>query len=195
MSNFKPISSLTMKIDYLEGVFDAEALKDIQTDLQKAEICLDARPHHPRSIAGIEELFPQVSIVLSSPDIFQQIFVGIISSVMYDAIKNSLFRIWQKLKLSKITKIQNGKITENTTPVAHFTIGQSHAILPFDIDDEKFKYFVDKFFETTNVGAVTEELYFYYNKETNGIITYTKDQIAQKSYLEWLAQQKEDAEG
>ena len=80
--------------------------------------------------------------------------------------------------------MQNGKITTNVVPSIHFNIGQMHAVLPMDIDDEKFKYFVDKAFETINEQTVAKETYFIYSEKTGEARHYTQHELIQQTYQE-----------
>lgn len=80
--------------------------------------------------------------------------------------------------------MQNGKVDTNATPTIHFNIGQMHAVLPMDIDDEKFKYFVDKAFESVNEQSIAKETYFIYSEKTGEAKQYTKHELVQKAYQE-----------
>lgn len=185
----KKVPKSTVGIDYLEGTLSDDALKEIEDCLHTASLSLYAHSHKPKHIAGIEDFFAQVSIVLS-PDVVAAICTGLITSGVYDVIKKALCFIYSNLKTKKLTKIQNGKITENVTPTVHFTIGKNHAVLPLDISDEKFCYFVDGFFKAVSAETVTKEQYIYFDREQDGLVTYTKEEISQKSYQEWLESQK-----
>lgn len=189
MKTTPTMPKIALGIDYLEGTFNKEDLDDIENYLNKKSISLYASSHHPKQIMGIEDLFPQIGIMLS-PDIVHNICMNLLSCALYDAIKQTLCYIWKKIKLKKITKIKGSEIISNVTPNAHFIVGRKHIVLPTDIDEEKFKYFVDKFFESIDTDSIMKETYTYYNSTTNSPVTYTKDQIAQKGYLEWYAQQE-----
>lgn len=56
-----------------------------------------------------------------------------------------------------------------------------HAVLPVEVDDEKYEYFVNKMFETANAQTVTKESYLVLDSTTGEVQLLTKEQIVAKT--------------
>ena len=133
---------------------------------------------------GIEELFPQIEIFLSS-NVVETIFLGLVTNAIWDGIKYLLSSIQKMIKEKPFVHIQNGKIDTDKKPNIHINIGKSHIVFPTDIDDNKFEYFIDKMFESIDKDTITTEKYGFYDENANVIEFYTRHEIAMKSYKDW----------
>lgn len=150
------LGTKTLTLQYLEGLLTVEELQQFSAALDGTDIALDARARPPRYIAGIESLFPEIQFVLSN-DFVQALFVGVATNALYDVLKE-LVKLIRKLLCNKsFVKIKNGEVDTKTVPNIHFTIGEIHAVLPVNVDDEKYNYFVDKMFETVKEQAVAKK--------------------------------------
>lgn len=104
---------------------------------------------------------------------------------IYDILKTFIFKIYSKIKQKTFSKIQKGEIINGITPTVHLVVGKNHIILPMELDDEKFKYCIDKIFETSNQNVTIKECYTKYDKESENFISYTKEQIVRTAYENW----------
>lgn len=182
--NVKQVSLATQNvvaIDYLEGAFTDEELKEIDSVLTGNQISLAVHSHELRQMMAVEELFPQIRIILSSP-IVRDILIGAAGSAVYDVVKTAICKIHAALKTKKLTKIQHGEIRENVTPNVHLVSGKVNAILPIDMEDEQFNHFVDKFFESLKDVDSYHECYVRYNRENDSVDYITSNDIALESY-------------
>lgn len=55
-----------------------------------------------------------------------------------------------------------------------------HVVLPMEIDDAKFQYFIDKAFETVKGQSNSAEKYFMYDEAIGEAKLYTRDDIIQQ---------------
>ena len=174
----------TIGLEYPQNAFETEELKELENGLSSCGISLKIHENTPKYIMGIEDLFPQIQIFLSS-DIVQAICLGVVSGALWDGIKLFFKSLRKMVKKKPFTHISNEKVDINATPNIHVNIGKSHVVLPMDIDDEKFEYFVDKMFESINRDTVTEEKYAFYDAEKQTLEYYSRHEVAMKSYKEW----------
>ena len=179
-------------IDYLEGAFTEDELQEIDLVLTENQITLAVHSHEPRQMMAVEELFPQIRIVLSSP-IVRDILIGAAGSAFYDVVKIAICKIHAALKTKKLTKIQHGEIHENVTPNVHLVSGKVNAILPIDMEDEQFNHFLDKFFESLKDVDSYHECYVRYNRDNDSVEYITSNDIAMESYQRSLNQQKSNS--
>lgn len=183
MNQKKKIPTCAIGLDYLQGAFNNEDLLILENELKDSKLSLMSHETPPKHIMGIEDFFPQIQAFLSS-DVVQAICLGLATNAIYDGIKCFLVLLRQLAKKKPLSKVQNGKVTTNVTPTVHFNIGQMHAVLPMDIDDEKFKYFVDKAFESVNEQSIAKETYFIYSEKTGEAKHYTQHELVQRAYQE-----------
>lgn len=174
----------TIGLDYQQNAFETEELKELENGLVDCGISLKTHVNTPKHIMGIEDLFPQIQIFLSS-DIVQAICLGVVSGALWDGIKLFFKSLRKMVKKKPFTHISNGKIDTNATPNIHVNIGKSHIVLPMDIDDEKFEHFIDKMFESINQDTITEEKYAFYDAEKETLEYYSKREVATRSYKLW----------
>lgn len=178
----KKDSNKAILIDYLQDILKIEDLKDLEDGLSQEDILLDARSHKPQYMNGLEEMFAQIQIFCSSELVFA-IGTGILGSGIYDVLKVFLRKIYNKLKNVFVTKIQSDKM-EEIQPTIHFIIGDVKVILPLDIDNEKYEYFIDKLFESMHSETISKKEYCVWNKEKETIEYYSRTEIARKEYIE-----------
>ncbi len=191
MTKQKAILKSTMAIDYLENSFTKEELHLIEDTLKEGSIKLLTRSHTPKHIAGVEEFFPQIMMLLS-PDIVSLICQGLLTNALYDALKSSVIHIYSSIKKKPLTRIQNGKIETDVIPNVHLKIGKSSMILPINLDEEKFKYCVDKMFEAINRDVVEHSHYLKYYEGKKEFECFTKSQIIGQAYSEWEQKQSKE---
>lgn len=184
----------TIGLEYQKNAFETEELKELENGLSGCGISLKTHENTPKYIMGIEDLFPQIQIFLSS-DIVQAICLGVVSGALWDGIKLFFKSLRKMVKKKPFTHISNEKVDINATPNIHVNIGKSHVVLPMDIDDEKFEYFVDKMFESINRDTVTEEKYAFYDAEKQTLEYYSKHEVAMKSYKEWSESKENENKG
>lgn len=166
-------------LKYHQNIFEAEEIRDLEKDLNQYGIELQTQSNAIKYIMGIEDLFPQIQVFLS-PQIVQSIGFGILSGAIWDGVKLFLCSLRKKMMKKPFARISKGEIDTNATPNIHVNIGKSHIVLPMDIDDKKFEYFVDKMFESINHDIVTEEKYAFYDVEKETLDYYFKHEVVMK---------------
>lgn len=171
-------------LQYQQNAFEMDELKELENGLSDCGISLKIVITPTKHIMGIEDLFPQIQIFLSH-DIVQTIFLGIASNVIWDCIKVFLKSLRKIVKKKPFTRVSNGKVDTNANPNIHVNIGKSHVVLPMEIDDDKFEYFLDKFFETINKDIITEEKYVFYDVDKQILEYYSKNEVVAKSFKQW----------
>lgn len=168
-------------LEYLENTFESDEIKELESGLNMLGIDLKVRSNPPKPIMGIENLFPQIQILLSS-NIVQEICLGVVTGAIWDGIKLFFKSLRKMVKKKPFTRVSNGKADTKATPNIYVNIGKSHIVLPMDIDDKKFEYFVDKMFETINQDTTTEEKYAFYDSKNETLEYYSRHEIATKLY-------------
>jgi hypothetical protein len=178
MNNKNEMPTSSVGVVYFQGILDSNDLLAIKDDLKGNGFLLVSCEIPSGFLAASESLYPHIQVFLS-PDIVQTICVGIATNVIYDGIKFFLCSLRRLVKTKSFRKMQSGNVITDVTPAIHFNIGKMHAVLPMDIDDEKFKYFVDKALETVNEQIITKETYFIYSEKTEETRHYTQYEFIQ----------------
>ena len=175
-------------LEYQQNAFDSEELKELENVLKKYGIKFKSHSSAPKYIMGIEDFFPQIQVFLSS-DMAQAIYWGIASGAIWDGIKLFLRTLRKMVKKKLFAHVSNNKVNIKATPNIHVNIGESHIVLPIDIDDSKFEYFVDKMFDSMDKNIVVEEKYVFYDAEKQTLEYYTRHEVTIKSYQDWKEKQ------
>lgn len=168
-------------IDALEGVLTLEDIKGLEECVAKDDIQLLVYSHSPIYMNGIEELYAQIEIVCSQ-ELLTAVLTGVVGSGIYDVLKTLLCKLHGKMKGRYVTKVQKNK-KEEIQPKMHFVVGDIKVVLPLDVDDEKYKYFVDKMFESIKDESITKKEFCVWNKETGEVEYYSQLEIVRKVYL------------
>lgn len=165
-------------IIYSKGAFEVEELDDLKEELKIHRVSLLI--HEKSSIinAALDFFVPAVEILLS-PDIVTPLIQGVLPNAVWDAIKYTVNRLYQKFHNRPIAKIQGGKVTEETANI-RFSIGNNHMILPVDIEREKYQYAVDKFIEFAAKAMPVESTYVWYSENDNTLCIKTERQIIEE---------------
>lgn len=171
-------------VDYLQNTFSSNDMLELKDCLTQGGFILEEHVHKQQYIAGIEELFAQIQIILS-PDFVNIIGTGLLTNGMYDAMKIFLQKIYFKMNQIRLTKMQSGKEIKEVLPAIHFNVGNMKVTLPLDIDNGKYEYFVDKLFEYLASNTSSKEGYGFWNQEKEEIEHYTKSEITRKIYSEY----------
>ena len=187
MEKYRPATN-EIFIDYLENAFTEEELDNLAKQVGEHNYLIYGHPHSPKHINGIEELFAHITIYLPH-DLIKDILIGLSINGSYDCIKMFFVNFWRIIKAKKLTKIQGGKITEGASPVVHARAGNMSFVIPIELEEEKFKYFVDKMFSSIDTQTIKETKYAFYENEN--IVFYTQDQIAEKAMREWQEKQRD----
>lgn len=189
MENRKPKSN-EIVIDYLENAFTEEELENLSGLLSECNLSIWGHPHRPMHINGIEDLFAQITVFLP-PDLLYQIVIGFVTNGCYDCVKAFFVNLWRIIKTKALTKIQGGRIIENVSPTVHVQAGDMKIVIPTDLEEDKFKYFVDRMFECINPETIKEDKYVFYDQESGKMTFLTRNQIAENAMREWYEKQKD----
>jgi hypothetical protein len=178
MRNFQS----SISIDYLEGSFSESELNELKEILESSQFSLTTSSHEPINIGGIEELFPQIKMLVS-PDIVNAIILGLVTSGAYDTLKTTLMFIYHKIRAKQFWKISPSKKMKSI-PTVHFIMDSTHVILPMELDNEKFEYFVDSFFESLDKKELSTCRYIRYAEDTRELEYLSESQMAEKLFKE-----------
>lgn len=102
-------------IDYLQDSFTSDDIEELAECLDRENILLRTHVHRPQYIGGIEQLFPQIRILLS-PEIVNAVGTGILTNGIYEVLKIFLYKIFIKMRTRRLNKIQGGKAVEEVLP-------------------------------------------------------------------------------
>lgn len=171
-------------IIYYEKSFDPSELIEIEEDLSKCGLKFSPHERSPYINASIDFFVPLVQILLS-PDMVNAVCQGLLTNATWGAIKALLIHIFRKFRNKPVFKLQGGNVTEEI-PNIHFVIGNNVLALPMNVDEEKFKYVVDKFMDISASSVPEKVTYTLYSDEENAVMQKTEDDIIQEEYKKWL---------
>lgn len=171
MSENKP----DVVIVYCEGSFEKVELGLLKDTISQQNMTLWAYPRSPYAQASIDLFFPFLEIGLS-PEIMGEIYRNTVTSGAYDAIKLMLGHIYKKFHKRPIYKLQNNRIKEET-PNIQFRMGNNCLVLPVDVDNEKFRYVVDRFMEKSAQTMPDIVTYSIYCEEDDSLKRKTESDI------------------
>ena len=152
--------------------------------LREANLSVYGHAHKPRVLGSLDDLFANITVLLP-PDLLQQICIGILTNTSYDCLKNFLINFWKVAKTKLLTKVRGEIVTENVPPIIHVQAGKLKVVIPTNLEDNKFEYFVDRMFECITPETITEDKYAFYDNESRNITLLTSRQIAEKAMQEW----------
>ena len=171
-------------IVYCKNSLNREELISIENELAKCDMMLVANERSPYINASIDFFVPLVQILLS-PDMVNAVCQGLLTNAAWDAIKAVLIHIFRKFRNKPVFKLQGENVTEEI-PNIHFVIGNNVLALPMNVDEEKFKYAVDKFMDISASSTPEKVTYTFYSDEENAVMQKTEDDIIQEEYKKWL---------
>ena len=117
--------------------------------------------------ASIDFFVPIILFVTS-----EAFLVGLASNAAWDVFTTITRFAYNKFHNQKVRKVYSDKTVEET-PNIHFDIGNNRFVLPVDIDQEKYEYAVDKFYEYASSHTPNKTTYVWYNKNDGYITTKT----------------------
>lgn len=170
----------SLLVIYNEGLLTLDDQKEIQNTLDgKINIAFWAKKNGPMN-AAFDDILTVLNIAIS-PDVWEQFFAGVAVSATIGAVKllgKALKKILSKKKVYKVT----ANAVEEAKPTIGIRGENINIILPADISDEKFKYCIDKAFESVRVCShkiSKEETITYFDDTTGKAITYTLNEYYQ----------------
>ena len=176
-------TKLRFGIIYGEKTFATNELNELRESLKVYGVELLSQETSPYTNACLDLLSPLV-LFATDPNFIQTLISNVVSSGGYDAIKLVAKFLYSKFHNRHMTKIQGGKITEETANV-QLAIGNNRMVLPVDIDQDKYEYAVDKFFETVKFleeEKTQEQVYYMYSESGERLIAKTERQIIAEAY-------------
>ncbi len=162
---------------YIEKAFSGQEIDDLKKELSKNGISLITRERSSMINASLDIFVPVIEILLS-PEILGSIALGILGNALYDLLKGTIVKIFSMCKKKKISKIQAHHIITEQLPNVQLRIGGNSLIFPLQVDEEEFKYVVDRFFEISQ-HQVSDERSFTF-LENGQLVTKTESQIIQE---------------
>lgn len=165
---------------YYEGSFEESELNLLEDAAAQYDMTILTHQRSPYVQASIDFFFPFLEIFLS-PEIVGEICRNAVTNGTYDAIKLVLSQICKKFHKHPIYKVQRNGIKEET-PNIQFRMGNNCLVLPIDVDDEKFQYVVDKFFEHSSQTMPDVVTYSIYCEEENSLVRKTENEIIAEEF-------------
>ena len=177
-------------IIYIKNTFEQCELDEATTELEKYGLKLIAHERSPYINASIDFFFPFLQILVS-PEIVSAFSQGLLTNAMYEGIKALLKRIYRKFHEKPVSKIQGGKIIQESANI-HFVVGNNHIVLPVDVDMDKFEYVVDQFMLVTTQHIPTKTTYTFYSDKDNVVLSKTEIEIIQEEYEKYLKRKNQN---
>lgn len=156
-------------LKYEEGIFKKDEFNEIENEVSEYGLKVKIDEYPMCGKGGIDLLSPILEII-SSSDICQEIIDGL----AIEGIKLLLIKIFKKFhKKSK----KQGESALERMPDIQFVSGQNRFVLPKDVDQEKFEYVVDKFFECVEKSSANITVYYCFDSKNDVIIKKTINEI------------------
>lgn len=162
-------------IIYDEGAFSEEEHGQFLQAFSNNVLSAQMLTRSPYVYASLDFFVPSVEILLS-PEIVQAIYCNLAAAAIITSLKVMLKLIWKQFHKKPFYKVTNHKITESD-PNIQFSVGKNIMVLPVDVDQEKYEYAVDRFFEIASKGEPCEPVYTYYIEAMNDVESKTENQI------------------
>lgn len=182
MANGNRVVNMTIGLEYLSGSFDTDELAEIEKYLNEKGLSFRTRETRPRMIMGIEELFPQIRVYIS-PDIVNQVDLGIATNLIYDVLKYLFWKIKTIVCSRRLIRMRGSVVEKDVVADVRIEFGKAKISLPADLPDDKFQYFVDKLFDSLDAQTVIKEKYIVYDETENKMTSYTKEQFIDKARM------------
>lgn len=162
-------------IIYDEGAFTEEERGQFLQAFSNDVLSAQMHTRSPYVNASLDFFVPTVEILLS-PEIIQAIYCNLAAAAIITSLKVMLKLVWKQFHKKPFYKVTNHKITESD-PNIQFSVGKNIMVLPVDVDQEKYEYAVDRFFEIASKGEPCEPVYTYYIEAMNDVESKTENQI------------------
>ena len=172
----------TIAIEYLQGLLLPEDIDALNCSLNDTSLSLEFKSYPPRIMAGIEELFPNIAIYLSS-DLVSGIIIGVIANGVFDGIKSTFKLIYDRVKTKKL-KCGNDEHHE-ITPNVYIKIDNLNIQVPMSAEDEEFKYFTEHVFESIKKKEYKVQTFCFYDEKTHSFIYKSIFEIGEYEYQKY----------
>ena len=160
-----------IELIYEKSTLDTNDIQELQELLTDKDVSLYSHQRFYMTNASIDFFVPIILFVTS-----EAFLVGLASNAAWDVFKTITRFAYNKFHNQKVRKVYSDKTVEET-PNIHFDIGNNRFVLPVDIDQEKYEYAVDKFYEYASSHTPNKTTYVWYNKNDGYITTKTEEQI------------------
>ena len=176
----KELDSNTIAIEYLQGLLTSEEINDLQQSFNDTDISFEVKSYPPRVMAGIDELFSDIAIFLSS-DVASGIFIGVISNGVFAALISCLKKIRNRFKVKKLPKANAGEITDKA-PNVYIKIDNLNIQVPISAKDEEYEYFTEHVFESVKHQEFKMQTFCFFDEKTHSFIYKSILEIGQYEY-------------
>lgn len=160
-----------IELIYGRDALESDDIMELQKELTQRGISFNSRKRSIMTCASIDFFVPIILFVTS-----EAFLVGLAANAAWDIFKTITRFAYNKFHNQKVRKVYSDKTVEET-PNIHFDIGNNRFVLPVDIDQEKYEYAVDKFYEYASSHTPNKTTYVWYNKNDGSITTKTEEQI------------------
>ena len=156
---------------YEKSTLESTDILELQKKLTERNVRFDFQQRSIMTCASIDFFVPIIQFVTSESFLF-----GFTASATWDLFKTITGFAYNKFHNRKTCKKYNDK-TVKTPPNIHFDIGNTHLVLPVDIDKDKYEYAIDKFFKYVSSHTPNKITYVWYNETDKSLTTKTEEQI------------------
>ncbi|WP_407384610.1 hypothetical protein [Ruminococcus sp.] len=169
----------------IDLVYNRDSLSDeeitvLEQELADKGIVLLSRQRSQMTCASCDFFVPFIEFV-TSPDFIVGITSGIVASIAWDSIKAFAVFLHHKYHDKKIKKIYPNKTVEEV-PNIQMGFGDARFVLPMEVEQEKYEYAVDKFFEYASSHTPDKTTYVWYNEKDGSLITKSEEQTLKDGY-------------
>ena len=176
----KALGDKTIAIEYLQGLLTTEEINELQQSFNDIDISVEVKSYPPRLMAGLDELFSDIAINLSS-DIGFIIFTNVISNGVFAALICCLKKIRNRVKVKKLPKVSAGEITDKT-PNVYIKIDNLNIQVPISAKDEEYEYFTEHIFESVKHQEFKMQTFCFFDEKTHSFVYKSILEIGQYEY-------------
>lgn len=164
-------------IEFFDGFLSEKEQENIKSQVS---------PHYPVAFwetqstpmnAAFDDIFTTLTVYIT-PGFWTQFFAGLAVATVIECVKSIALLLKRSVQCRKVYKQTSKSVREKNATIG-IKANNVNIILPTDISDEKFKYCVDKAFESVNTAAFTiseKETITYFDSKTDKIVTYTMEE-------------------
>lgn len=173
-------NQITIDLVYNRDSLSDEEITTLEQELADKGIVLLSRQRSRMVCASCDFFVPLIEFV-TSPDFIIGLTSGIVASIAWDSIKTIAVFLYHKYHNKKIKKLYSNKTVEED-PNIQMGFGDAHFVLPVEVDQEKYEYAVDIFFEYASSHTPDKTTYVWYNEKDGSLITKSEEQTLKDEY-------------
>ena len=173
-------NGIAINVVFSKDSLSSEDIHILEQELSENGITLNAQQRSLMVNASCDFFVPLIEIVVSD-----NFLVSIAAAAAWDALKYITRFLYDRWHGKRIEKIYPNKTVEED-PNIQFVIGENHIKLPVNVDQKKFEYATDKFFDYVSTHTYDQATYIFYNEKDGSLITKTEKQTLADEYKEQM---------